>query len=346
MIRAGSDQILSLVEDALAVGNDGEGHFALHPSSVSLRADVIERSWEAVRLQTRYAAKVRSIDMRLAVAENVPRRALLDATRAVQVLTNIVGNGAPAQRESTRGALLSSLATEDTLLVIPFLTLPLLASHSPPPPSSFSAVKFVPEGHGEVAMAVTYSEEECVLRIEVRIQALAARQLCCRWLLAQGRCVCRVSLSLLLGARVGGGEENHLTQDASFHFVPSSSLSVPQVRDNGRGLSAEGRARLFKPFQQAEGAGVCPAAPTRIVRRLLSPCELLLATVAEAASPTLHPRSDEKQVWWDRARPGARSRPSSLPRRMARTRKFLNAAAASPSSPLTRQCRPPAGDWP
>lgn len=50
-IRIGSAQILSLVEDALAVGSEGAatGNFTLNPTVVNLRRDILERSWSSIR---------------------------------------------------------------------------------------------------------------------------------------------------------------------------------------------------------------------------------------------------------------------------------------------------------
>lgn len=92
LIRLGSSEILSLVEDALAVGFSGTGQFTLSPAPVRLRADVLRRSWEGVRMQKRFAEKVRGLQMSLEVAPNVPERTLLDRARLCQVIQNLVSN--------------------------------------------------------------------------------------------------------------------------------------------------------------------------------------------------------------------------------------------------------------
>lgn len=61
MISVGASQVLSLVEDALAVGDDGEGAFTLSPSQHDLRKDVVEKSWAFAR--ARYADKVPKLTM-------------------------------------------------------------------------------------------------------------------------------------------------------------------------------------------------------------------------------------------------------------------------------------------
>lgn len=152
-IRVGSAQILSLVEDALAVGFDGTGQFTVTPVLCNPRTEVLQRSWSVVRLQKRYAEKTAKIRMRYDIAPNVPELTMIDAARACQVLTNLLGN----------------------------------------------AVKFVPEGTGEVTMRCTYCED--------------------------------------------------------------SEMLTMDVKDNGRGLSPEGMARLFRPFVQAEGEGAPRAEP-------------------------------------------------------------------------------------
>lgn len=95
----GSSQILSLVEDALAVGFDGTGQFSLSPEVVDLTADVLERSWNTVRLQQRFAEKIARIRMELRVAPEAPRRTVADATRCCQVVMNLLANAIKARGE-------------------------------------------------------------------------------------------------------------------------------------------------------------------------------------------------------------------------------------------------------
>lgn len=85
----GSAQILSLVEDALSVGQEGTGQFTLNAVPVNLRRDILERTWASIRLQKRFAEKLKSIAMELEVAEDVPERAVVDPTRVAMVITNL-----------------------------------------------------------------------------------------------------------------------------------------------------------------------------------------------------------------------------------------------------------------
>lgn len=107
MLRSGCAQILSLVEDALAVGFDGTGHFRLKPEAARLREDVLERAWEAVRLQPRFSEKAKSIRMELEVESGVPRSGVIDAARCVQVITNL-GAGPPLSSPFSLFFLLSA----------------------------------------------------------------------------------------------------------------------------------------------------------------------------------------------------------------------------------------------
>lgn len=65
--------------------------FSLAPSRVDLRRDVIEKSWASCRLQKRFSQRIHMLKMELNVAPDVPRFAVLDANRAVQLLTNVIG---------------------------------------------------------------------------------------------------------------------------------------------------------------------------------------------------------------------------------------------------------------
>lgn len=106
-IRMGSGTILSLVEDALNVGFEGTGQFTVTPVLCNPRLEVLERSWSVVNLQKRYAEKVRSIKMTIDIAPNVPEMSLLDASRACQVLTNLVRSTSREHGES-RGQRLAA----------------------------------------------------------------------------------------------------------------------------------------------------------------------------------------------------------------------------------------------
>lgn len=86
MISGGCGQILSLVEDALAVGFEGHGQFALNPVVVDPREDIIMKSWEQTRMQKRFAEKIKVITMELIFASPLPHSAAMDPHRSCQVV--------------------------------------------------------------------------------------------------------------------------------------------------------------------------------------------------------------------------------------------------------------------
>lgn len=92
IIRGGGGQILSLVEDALNGGLDGENQFAVRPERADPRKDVLDRSWDSVRIQKRFEEKVKRIQMRRHIRGPMPASALIDAERAAQILTNLLAN--------------------------------------------------------------------------------------------------------------------------------------------------------------------------------------------------------------------------------------------------------------
>lgn len=141
IISAGSSEILALVEDALSVGLTGDAQglgftvwvgvsfpctvpslklaggvslvsFAcargpppspqVTPAKANLRADFIDRAWRAALLQRRFADKVARIQTELRTDESVPKYAMIDAGRAGQVLTNLVGNAIKFERDGGR----------------------------------------------------------------------------------------------------------------------------------------------------------------------------------------------------------------------------------------------------
>lgn len=211
----GSAQILSLVEDALAVGLDGTGHFSLCPQAADLRADVLERSWHAVRLQGRFAEKVDRLQMELRVAPCVPRRTAADVTRCCQVVMNLLTN----------------------------------------------AVKFAADEGGSVEMSAAYdaaTEARARLNSDLERAQQSRAQRSGEGGAGDGfirRRVCALSLFLLprhAASQRACALESSAPRPLPPLPFPPQTLSVA-VRDNGRGLSAEGLGKLFKPFSQAEG---------------------------------------------------------------------------------------------
>jgi signal transduction histidine kinase/ActR/RegA family two-component response regulator len=90
LLQAGAEQVLLVVEDILLTGALASGNFPIKPSVVALRGAVVEPAFRMARLS---AARTKP-QMRLscAVAEAVPRFVRADASRLMQVLTNLLGN--------------------------------------------------------------------------------------------------------------------------------------------------------------------------------------------------------------------------------------------------------------
>lgn len=74
------------------MGLDGTGQFRLTPELVELRSGVLERAWNAVRLQKQFADKIGRIRMDMRVAGEAPRWTIADPTRCCQVLMNLLAN--------------------------------------------------------------------------------------------------------------------------------------------------------------------------------------------------------------------------------------------------------------
>lgn len=99
MIGSGTSQILSLVEDALAVGFEGQGQFALNPATVDPRRDVVEKAWQQTRMQKRFTEKIKVIEMELRVASPLPLSACVDPHRCCQVISNLLANAIKARKK-------------------------------------------------------------------------------------------------------------------------------------------------------------------------------------------------------------------------------------------------------
>lgn len=56
------------------------------------RNDILERAWNTIRLQKCFAEKAKTIEMVCRIKKDVPERAIADAPRIVQVLTNLISN--------------------------------------------------------------------------------------------------------------------------------------------------------------------------------------------------------------------------------------------------------------
>lgn len=152
-------QILSLVEDALAVGLEGEGRFRLNAVPVDIRRDVVEQNWANIQLQRRFADKLRKIRMELEVAPDVPDKGVMDPHRVAQVICNLVRRPAAAPWHSVGSSFLLCLCG----------ALSRGAPRGCPRPLSQvgNAIRFVPEGTGFVKMTVSFSHDDDLLVISV-----------------------------------------------------------------------------------------------------------------------------------------------------------------------------------
>lgn len=76
------------------------------------RRDIVDLAWMSIRLQKRYASKVKRLQMRLELAEfGIPEAALCDAARARQVLTNVLGNAVRFCCAAAAGLFCATLQT-------------------------------------------------------------------------------------------------------------------------------------------------------------------------------------------------------------------------------------------
>lgn len=97
VVEHGAGQVLSLVEDLMDTQEGARdappARFRSNPTVCHPRRDIVDLAWASIRLQKRYADKVRALHMRLEVQEQppLPELAIVDAGRARQVLTNLLG---------------------------------------------------------------------------------------------------------------------------------------------------------------------------------------------------------------------------------------------------------------
>lgn len=78
-----------------------QAQFSQDPQLVNPKRDIVEIAWETTRLQKRYVEKVGQISMQLVVSEELPTQAHVDASRARQIISNLLGNAIKV-RERTR----------------------------------------------------------------------------------------------------------------------------------------------------------------------------------------------------------------------------------------------------
>lgn len=115
IISEGSASILSLVEEALNVGFKGTGGFVLRPLVCDVRADIVERSWNTIRLQSRFKEKIKGIRMELQTDSHVPAKGFADVGRVSQVIHNLVRPW-PAQRAANTDCFPRVRRAEEALL--------------------------------------------------------------------------------------------------------------------------------------------------------------------------------------------------------------------------------------
>lgn len=132
-IRSGRSLLLSAPSSSCPLsggqtaGSD-RGVFRLSPRKVDLWSDVIERAWATVLLQSRSAEKTARLRMEIRLLGTLPKRVLMDAERARQIIQNLLINAVkftPEARPSLAGCRLQDSTRR--------------GSHFPTPASSLSS---------------------------------------------------------------------------------------------------------------------------------------------------------------------------------------------------------------
>lgn len=186
------------------------------PLAAPSAEEIVEEAWNATLLscEKRFKGMVQSLELDLLVEEGIPRQAFLDAGRARQVITNIVGVRCAARvapRCAAAGGssawLLRRRTTSHWLFVLRAVEWIALPHSSPTRLFSQNAIKFTAGGVGGDGASA------------------AARQ-----------------------STVGGGGSAPLGRVLlSAAYLPDERLLQVSVKDSGRGISEEGLAKLFKP---------------------------------------------------------------------------------------------------